>query len=176
MRSFRFEQAGSAVTPIVKKFAFPERLPYDVSAAGFSIVAQDTDLADIMDRMIEERTKSGAAGSGAALDTLRASQPSSPASTSREDTSTGLVSTLTNLSVSRTGSYYIRAFDGRVLAEYDLYGTCLRDYICMGNPLVAEYNPATTLMLKNNPDFSAFPAGVGCAGPFGGAGPHQRKI
>jgi RHS repeat-associated protein len=34
-------------------------------------------------------------------------------------------------------------FDGRLLAEYDIYGACLRDYIYMGSRLVAEYVPAT---------------------------------
>lgn len=142
VRSFRFEQAGSAVTPIVKKFALPGRLPYDVSAAGFSIVAQDTELADIMDGMIEERTQSDAAGSGAASDAPQASQPNSPAVTS-PGAGAGSVSTMTTLSVPRTGSYYIYTFDGRPLAEYDLLGNCLRDYIYMGGRLIAEYDPAT---------------------------------
>ncbi len=30
------------------------------------------------------------------------------------------------------------SFDGRLLAEYDIYGTCLKDYIYMGSRLVAE--------------------------------------
>jgi RHS repeat-associated protein len=50
---------------------------------------------------------------------------------------------MTTLSVPRTGSYYIYSFDGRLLAEYDIYGACLKDYIYMGGRLVAEYVPAT---------------------------------
>lgn len=42
------------------------------------------------------------------------------------------------------GCYYIYAFDGRLLAEYDVYGNCLKEYIYMGSRLVAEYDPATS--------------------------------
>ncbi|MEN6561276.1 MAG: hypothetical protein ABFD52_10920 [Acidobacteriota bacterium] len=42
------------------------------------------------------------------------------------------------------GSFYIYSFDGRLLAEYDLYGECVRDYIYMGAQLVAEYRPPTS--------------------------------
>jgi RHS repeat-associated protein len=42
------------------------------------------------------------------------------------------------------GCFYIYAFDGRLLAEYDVYGNCLKDYIYMGSRLVAEYDPATS--------------------------------
>lgn len=41
------------------------------------------------------------------------------------------------------GSFYIYSFDGRLLAEYNLYGDCVRDYIYMGGRLVAEYRPST---------------------------------
>jgi len=59
LRSFRIEQTGEASSPVVKKFAMPERLPYDVSTGSFSIVAEDAELADLMDRMIEERAQPG---------------------------------------------------------------------------------------------------------------------
>ncbi len=42
------------------------------------------------------------------------------------------------------GSYYIYSFDGRLLAEYNLYGDCVRDYIYMGTRLVAEFRPSTS--------------------------------
>jgi hypothetical protein len=44
----------------------------------------------------------------------------------------------------RVGTYYIYTFDRRLLAEYDIYGACLKEYIYMGSRLVAEYNPATS--------------------------------
>jgi len=43
----------------------------------------------------------------------------------------------------RSGSYYIYTLDGRLLAEYDVHGTCIRDYIYMGDRLVAEYDPSS---------------------------------
>jgi len=41
------------------------------------------------------------------------------------------------LSDPREGCFYIYAFDGRLLAEYDIYGESLKDYIYMGARLVA---------------------------------------
>lgn len=137
LRSFRFEQAGTAVSPIVKRFALPARLPYDVSQAGFSIVAEDTELADLMDKMVEERTQSSEAG--VVTDTSRTSLTGSTATAS----SGAGGSAMTTLSVPRTGSFYIYSFDGRLLAEYDIYGACLRDYVYMGGRLVAEFVPTT---------------------------------
>jgi len=32
-------------------------------------------------------------------------------------------------------------FDNRPLAEYDAAGTCVKDYIYMGNKLIVEYSP-----------------------------------
>ena len=45
------------------------------------------------------------------------------------------------LSVSPTGTYYIYAFDGRLVAEYNGLGICVRDYIYMGGKLIAEHRP-----------------------------------
>jgi RHS repeat-associated protein len=44
-------------------------------------------------------------------------------------------------SASPVGTFSIYSFDGRLLSEYDIYGTCLRDYIYMGSRLIAEYRP-----------------------------------
>jgi RHS repeat-associated protein len=40
-------------------------------------------------------------------------------------------------------TYYIYSFDGKLLAEYDHNGNCVRDYIYAGNRLIAEYKPQT---------------------------------
>jgi hypothetical protein len=42
------------------------------------------------------------------------------------------------LSVGLTGTYTIYGFDGRLVAEYNGLGICVRDYITMGGKLVAE--------------------------------------
>jgi len=44
-------------------------------------------------------------------------------------------------SASPVGTFSIYSFDGRLLSEYDIYGTCIRDYIYMGTRLIAEYRP-----------------------------------
>ncbi|HVP49691.1 MAG TPA: RHS repeat-associated core domain-containing protein, partial [Candidatus Bathyarchaeia archaeon] len=38
----------------------------------------------------------------------------------------------------------IYSFDGKLLAEYNTSGVCVRDYIYMGNQLIAEYDPASS--------------------------------
>jgi len=143
--SFKFERIGPAPVPIVKRFALPSRIPFDVSSAGFSIVAEDTELEDLMDQMIEERTHSDAAGTGVSSEGSAAGPSSlrdlsASGSSQAQTESVPMTETLTS---PRAGSYYIYSFDGRLLAEYDLLGNCLRDYLYMGNRLVAEYVPAT---------------------------------
>ena len=38
-------------------------------------------------------------------------------------------------------TYYIWSYDGKLLAEYDTNGNCKKDYIYLGNKLIAEYKP-----------------------------------
>ncbi len=38
-----------------------------------------------------------------------------------------------------SGTFYIHSFDGRLLAEYNLLGQLVRDYVYFGGQLVAEY-------------------------------------
>ena len=45
------------------------------------------------------------------------------------------------LSVGSTGTYYVYSFDGKLLAEYNGLGECQRDYIYLGDRLLAEYQP-----------------------------------
>jgi RHS repeat-associated protein len=42
-----------------------------------------------------------------------------------------------------TDTYYIYSYDGKLMAEYDHDGNCIRDYIYLGNRLIAEYFPQT---------------------------------
>jgi RHS repeat-associated protein len=48
------------------------------------------------------------------------------------------------LSAYPAGSYYIYSFDGKLMAEYNLTGQLVRDYIYIGNQLVAEYQEGPT--------------------------------
>ncbi|MCK4766072.1 MAG: RHS repeat-associated core domain-containing protein [Candidatus Aminicenantes bacterium] len=45
------------------------------------------------------------------------------------------------LEASYTNTYYIWSFDGKLMAEYDHSGICVKEYIYFGNKLVAEYLP-----------------------------------
>ena len=45
---------------------------------------------------------------------------------------------------SRAGSYYIYGYDGRLIAEYDVHGTCIKDYVYMKERLIAEYNAVSS--------------------------------
>ncbi len=38
-----------------------------------------------------------------------------------------------------SGAFFVYSFDGRLLAEYNLSGQCIRDYIYFGGQLIAEY-------------------------------------
>ena len=53
----------------------------------------------------------------------------------------------TNMSGVKTSSlidtYYIYAFDGKLMAEYDHDGICVKEYIYLGGQLIAEYQPQT---------------------------------
>ena len=46
-----------------------------------------------------------------------------------------------------TGTFYIYAFDGRLLAEYDVLGQLVREYIYFGGMLVAEYRNLESRLL-----------------------------
>lgn len=47
------------------------------------------------------------------------------------------------LSAEMINTYYIHSHDGKLLAEYDHNGICVKDYIYVGNKLLAEYLPQT---------------------------------
>ncbi|NTV79799.1 MAG: choice-of-anchor D domain-containing protein [Candidatus Aminicenantes bacterium] len=140
-RSFRFEKLDSGFSfTVVKSFAMPAYLPYALSAANFSVISQETKLLQIRERL-DAAKKDGAGSSGtdaqeAVTTTARASG----------------VSSMSPLTSTRVGTYYIYTFDGRLLAEYDIYGSCLKEYIYMGSRLVAEYNPSTSQYLYYTQD------------------------
>jgi RHS repeat-associated protein len=46
-------------------------------------------------------------------------------------------------STSMIDTYYIYSFDGKLMAEYDHDGNCVKDYIYVGNRLIAEYHSQT---------------------------------
>jgi RHS repeat-associated protein len=47
--------------------------------------------------------------------------------------------TAKNASVGTTETYYVYGNDGKLMAEYDADGVCIREYVYLGDTLVAEY-------------------------------------
>jgi len=56
------------------------------------------------------------------------------------------------MSASPVGNFYIYSFDGKLLQVYDVYGHLLKDYICMGDRLIAEYDYVGSRYLYYTPD------------------------
>jgi RHS repeat-associated protein len=56
------------------------------------------------------------------------------------------------LSASPVGNYYLYSFDGKLLQTYNVYGVLLKDYIYMGDRLIAEYDHVGSRYLYYTPD------------------------
>ncbi len=56
------------------------------------------------------------------------------------------------MSASPVGNFYIYSFDGKLLNLYNVYGTLLKDYIDMGDRLIAEYDHVGARLLYYTPD------------------------
>lgn len=56
------------------------------------------------------------------------------------------------MSASPVGNFYIYSFDGKLLQLYNVYGTLLKDYIHMGDRLIAEYDHVGSRFLYYSPD------------------------
>ncbi len=56
------------------------------------------------------------------------------------------------MSAAPVGNFYIYSFDGKLLQMYDVFGTLLKDYIYMGNRLIAEYDHVGARFLYYTPD------------------------
>ncbi len=128
---------ASAILTLSKPVSWPDRAPFAVSAGPFAIVPSmqkennpehKVGVRDRLRTAAQERT---------CLDESER-QPRGPYA----GTVPSPVPTVTRSTV-YTPTYYIHSYDGRLLAEYDATGTCVKDYIYLGNKLLAEYYPAT---------------------------------
>lgn len=150
-QSFQLSSSGAPVQ-VVKRIDLPAKAPFGISDGTFAIV----DRASI-DRRSEDNaeTKESGKKSGtrmgereytrqnkrlliASSETRNAARVNGE-KTSGNTTSSGTGNTTTILSAYPVGSYYIYSFDGKLLAEYNTLGQWLRDYIYIGNQLIAEY-------------------------------------
>jgi RHS repeat-associated protein len=84
-------------------------------------------------------------GPNAASGSLPSTTPSISPANSRSDVSTASTLVYEN-------TYYIHSWDGKLLAEYNNLGQCVKDYIYLGNRLIAEYQPRTGNYYYYTPD------------------------
>ncbi|MCJ7484389.1 MAG: hypothetical protein MUO31_15675, partial [Thermodesulfovibrionales bacterium] len=123
---------GTTLT-LTKLISLPERMPFAVSQHAFSIIKATVpkenkekefthpDEIELRKQSTDESEDLNLRGPHAAI----------PATTTPVSGRATLYGT----------TYYIHSYDGKLLAEYDTTGTCVRDYIYMGNKLIAEYQP-----------------------------------
>ncbi len=122
-------EEGEQVT-VVKSFNIPVDFPFDVSDNTFEIRYNNNMFSD----SVAYDAYPGHGGHGPSAGNIYSSS-----STTHSNSTPG---------ISRTSelfnTYYIYTFDGKLLAEYDHNGSCVRDYIYAGNRLIAEYKPQTS--------------------------------
>jgi len=147
------EEPGS----VFKRFSVPERIPFSVSAENFAIVASGTGVPgereggaisereSRRDGRRQKRWESDAPDRkpGRPADKRRSGLPRSGPDSVRRKGNAQPGSEKMMSGALPNGTYYIYSFDGRLLAEYDVSGFWIRDYIYFGGQLVAEYRAAT---------------------------------
>ena len=158
-KSFRLEGSHEEPVIAVKRFSIPERIPYCVSAEPFAIVAagqagQKTEGGVAFSRDGEEDSKRqkrwGDRTAGGTQRQVDRKDPGSsrpaPAAVRRASRASGKGAKMMS-GVPVTGTFYVYAFDGRFLAEYDVLGQLVREYIYFGGQLVAEYRNQESRLL-----------------------------
>jgi RHS repeat-associated protein len=128
---------GEQVT-VVKTINVPVDFPFDVSDKTFKIRYND----DMYDDAAAFDVYPGHGGSGGSSNNFYSS------STNTFSNRTQRISRTSEL----FNTYYIYSFDGKLLAEYDHNGNCIRDYVYFGNLLLAEYKPQTNEFFYYMPD------------------------
>jgi len=153
-KSFKLDGSQDEPGTVVKRFSMPERVPFSVSAENFAIVSPSQEApADRLGGAISEKETSregerrkrrdgdrSGGRRGRATDRRQAEGSRSGTNPVRRDAVKepgGTNKMLSGPPVS--GTFYIYSFDGRLLAEYNIMGQLVRDYIYFGGQLVAEY-------------------------------------
>ncbi len=132
LKTLSIQPAEDMQVMVIKAFNIPVDFPFDISDKTFEIRYNNDMFSD--STAYDIHTGHGGSGNG-----VSASDFYSPSSASLSNSTPG---------ISRTSelfnTYYIYTFDGKLLAEYDHNGSCVRDYIYAGNRLIAEYKPQTS--------------------------------
>jgi RHS repeat-associated protein len=152
-RSFKLEGSEEEPGTVMKRFSLPDRVPFAVSAETFVIVGPGEE------GRVERGSLAGSWGVSGEDGRLRKRRESEevdrernrPALNQRSDRPRREASSV-KLGIESaagsermmsgpfpSGTFYIYSFDGRLLAEYDVLGNWVKDYIYFGGQLVAEY-------------------------------------
>ena len=169
MQSLRLKSGDGGAALMVKRFALPERFPFDMSDANFAIAneakvavrsitsaesREKTSGTRAMDRerrqeRLARRQKAAKSASNEESTTIRSKSDQS----TKTQAGTGTDSTTRTLSaLTNGGSFYIYSATGMLLAEYNRSGEPVKDYIYVGGRLLAEYKPVESRTYFYNPD------------------------
>ncbi|MFX1535259.1 MAG: choice-of-anchor D domain-containing protein, partial [Promethearchaeota archaeon] len=160
IQSFKLETPEGNIPRVIKKIALPERYPFDITDGNFAIADKRfdgyKDRQGFDSRQRESNRKKGVReqeddgsireqvlGAYETLHEILESNQISDVNVEKQSNPENQ-SPIRVLSGSPENTYYIYSFDGKLLAEYDTNGACVRDYIYIGNRLIAEYRPQET--------------------------------
>ena len=152
-KSFRLDGSEDEPGTVVKRFSLPLRIPYCVSSGNFGVIAPgQKGLAEGVGGVIlgqdgEEGARRQKRWEAKTADTERRrpidrtqSGISNATPKSIRQKAAGVANGSKMLAGTPvSGAFFIYSFDGRLLAEYNLLGQCIRDYIYFGGQLIAEY-------------------------------------
>ena len=163
LKSFRIETDGTGELVVAKRLNLPSRVPFGVSEGNFLIGVAETAsqvrtlsrsrllgelaLGDRSDRARREDDRASRRKS----ETANEEQVPGIAKAGRTPSGSG-DKTMKMMSASPVGNFYIYSFDGKLLQLYDVLGTLLKDYIYMGDRLIAEYDHVGARLLYYTPD------------------------
>ncbi len=133
----------------MRSVALPEKYPFAISDGSFGIRAKKRLKAEVEEEARRIRAlRAGRAGKpvGTGLKEgikgqLRGTATISKQTEDKVKATTVVESGLRMQSVGTTGTYFIYSFDGKLMAEYNGLGECVREYIYLGDRLLAEYQP-----------------------------------
>ncbi|MCX6572090.1 MAG: RHS repeat-associated core domain-containing protein [Candidatus Aminicenantes bacterium] len=148
---------------MAKRLSLPSRVPFGVSEGNFMIgvaktasqvktisrsrLVEELGLGDRPDRSREEEDRV----SDRKSETANEEQVPGIAKAGRTPSGSGN-KTMKLMSASPVGNYYLYSFDGKLLQTYNVYGVLLKDYIYMGDRLIAEYDHIGARFLYYTPD------------------------
>jgi RHS repeat-associated protein len=157
-KSFRLEKSNEEPVAAAKRFSIPERIPYCVSGEPFAIVAagekgqSERPLSSTRDSEKEpkrqkrwddrETDRTGSASDRRESANMKRAAVKPRSSDAGTKKNTKMVS-----GIPATGTFYIYAFDGRLLAEYNVEGQLVREYIYFCRKLMAEYRNQESRLL-----------------------------